>query len=111
MSIHNIPYFQQTTTEAEEDVTTTTTPSVAAPLPWYMKQGHRLPEPAPRGPSGRRLAQLWPAEDRGNDRIESQLMFVPPDPVPAGKLKKVLVEPGQRGLQSRTILSFYQHPT
>ncbi|XP_054271110.1 glycoprotein 3-alpha-L-fucosyltransferase A-like [Macrosteles quadrilineatus] len=60
-------------------------------LPWYFKGGLRMPQPSVRGLSGHQEARLWPAEDPDSDRIENQLMFVPPDPIPAGKLKKILL--------------------
>jgi hypothetical protein len=46
--------------------------------PWYMESGEKRPVAASRAKSGRRLAQLWPDEKPGSDRIADQLMFVPP---------------------------------
>lgn len=62
------------------------------PLPWYMSNGERLPQPAQIGPNGRRIAKLWPLEDRGADRIENQLMFSPPEVADLEKIKKVFRE-------------------
>lgn len=50
-------------------------------LPWYMKDGQRLPKPVQKDPiTGRRIARLWPEEEVGGDRVLNQLMFVPPEP-------------------------------
>ncbi|XP_046614305.1 glycoprotein 3-alpha-L-fucosyltransferase A isoform X1 [Neodiprion virginianus] len=66
--------------------------------PWYMKDGHRLPHPAPRiRRSGKRVARLWPEEDPMEDRITNQLMYVPPEYNKTSaeqKLKKILVTNG-----------------
>lgn len=89
--LFNLPL--QTTTIANEDLEVTESmPISKESLPWYMKNGKRFPKPAKIGPSGRRVTKLWPGEERGADRIESQLMFYPPDPVEPGKTKKVIYQ-------------------
>ncbi|XP_022166614.1 glycoprotein 3-alpha-L-fucosyltransferase A-like isoform X2 [Myzus persicae] len=51
------------------------------PLPWYFKDGTIKPTKARLFPSrpGLKLSQVWPEEQNINDdRVEEQLMFVPP---------------------------------
>lgn len=85
--------FEQKTTvlrEVQDAEATDTTLAVSeVPRPWYMAQGTRLPSPAKIGATGRRLAKLFPGEDKGADRIENQLMYLPPQPVVPGNIKKV----------------------
>ncbi|XP_046669601.1 glycoprotein 3-alpha-L-fucosyltransferase A isoform X1 [Homalodisca vitripennis] len=84
--------WTQSTTSTVADVEVTETTTLAKePLPWYMAKGKRLPKPAKISLSGRRIAKLFPGEDRGADRIENQLMFYPPEPIEPGQVKKILM--------------------
>ncbi|KAK6641751.1 hypothetical protein RUM44_013466 [Polyplax serrata] len=61
--------------------------------PWYFKGGTRRPVPARiNRKTGKKLAKLWPHDDWTDDRILSQLMYVPPaKKEKPEKLKKILV--------------------
>ncbi|CAI6362726.1 unnamed protein product [Macrosiphum euphorbiae] len=50
-------------------------------LPWYFKDGIQEPNKAEVDPTtGVRISRLWPAEEKkGGDRVEEQLMFIPPN--------------------------------
>ncbi|XP_003242420.1 glycoprotein 3-alpha-L-fucosyltransferase A-like [Acyrthosiphon pisum] len=49
-------------------------------LPWYFKDGIQEPNKAEVNPTtGVRISRLWPEEKKGDDRVEEQLMFIPPN--------------------------------
>ncbi|XP_022166630.1 glycoprotein 3-alpha-L-fucosyltransferase A-like [Myzus persicae] len=51
-----------------------------ANLPWYFKDGALVPNKADVDPTtGVRIPRLWPEEKKGSDRVEEQLMFIPPN--------------------------------
>ncbi|XP_050535701.1 glycoprotein 3-alpha-L-fucosyltransferase A-like isoform X1 [Daktulosphaira vitifoliae] len=48
-------------------------------LPWYFKDGTLKPRRALiNSKTGHRTSQIWPKELKNGDRVEEQLMFVPP---------------------------------
>lgn len=70
-------------------------------MPWFMKEGLLQPTPAHIDEaSGRRLANLWP-EERADDRIVNQLMYIPPHQLDTtksiyvGKMNAFHVTPGR----------------
>ncbi|CAH1723483.1 unnamed protein product [Aphis gossypii] len=49
-------------------------------LPWYFKDGTEMPNKAEVDPITEvRISRLWPEENKDNDRVEEQLMFIPPN--------------------------------
>uniref|UniRef100_A0A2H8TYZ4 Fucosyltransferase n=2 Tax=Melanaphis sacchari TaxID=742174 RepID=A0A2H8TYZ4_9HEMI len=49
-------------------------------LPWYFKDGSLRPNRAKKNTiTGQRTTQVWPKEQKTGDRIENQLMFIPPN--------------------------------
>uniref|UniRef100_A0A1B6D299 Fucosyltransferase n=2 Tax=Clastoptera arizonana TaxID=38151 RepID=A0A1B6D299_9HEMI len=69
-------------------------PSTDETLPWFMSKGKRKPEPAEISDDGHRVAQLFPQEAVGSDRITNQLMYIPPNPEEAQQFKKILMYNG-----------------
>lgn len=57
--------------------------------PWFLTNGTAFPKPAKFSKElGRRDAKLLPSEDPDSDRIENQLMFIPPNYYKIRHLKK-----------------------
>ncbi|XP_008179943.1 glycoprotein 3-alpha-L-fucosyltransferase A isoform X3 [Acyrthosiphon pisum] len=49
-------------------------------LPWYFKDGLLRPSRAKKNMNtGQRTTQVWPKEQKNGDRVENQLMFIPPN--------------------------------
>lgn len=87
--------FNNNQTELENDAITNDLEQTERP--WYFQNGTKYPKPAKvNATTKERIAKLMPSEDAG-DRIEEQLMFVPPnyEQVKQGKkIKTILVYKG-----------------
>ncbi|XP_026804497.1 glycoprotein 3-alpha-L-fucosyltransferase A-like [Rhopalosiphum maidis] len=67
-----------------------------ATLPWYFKDGTQMPNKAEIDPiTGIRISRLWPEEKINSDRVEEQLMFIPPNyQYENAPIKKILLYNG-----------------
>lgn len=66
--------------------------SIHKSKPWYYQNGSLYPESANNSrDSSQRMAKLQPFEGNGSYRFSNQMMFIPPNYKPNGKVKTILV--------------------